>query len=243
MTVLSDPPMDGRPSLPLAPQTPNLEAEVPELPLFYVDPPSPEHAPTIGPAGTPLPPPSLVHDTNDQELQAQEEIRQQFRWLPELLEANQRRGWGTGYRDFADVLLLLRAVSGLGMMEQGNNRVSDGVFHASTGDFTISLATFIDTMHLGHTPATWRNKLTTYFRLRSLYSYFEHAGEIRFQDPTHRLTWGVVSSWMEHQDQLLEVGWITTRFGSTELRPLIRHMVQEAYQGKHPSSRPSMMLS
>jgi hypothetical protein len=149
-----------------------------------------------------------------------------------MLADNKRRGWASGYRDFADVLLLLRAVGRLGMVEQQNNRVSEGVFSASAGDFSLSLETFIDAMNLEHAWGTWRNKLTTYFRIKSLYLYSKHAGRIDLKNPVHRNTWDVVNHWMEHHDKLLEENWVTKRFGSTELRPIVRGMVQEAYQGK-----------
>jgi hypothetical protein len=183
---------------------------------------------------SPLPTPLLVQEADDQkELEAQEEIQRDFRWLVDILNQNQRRGWGTAYRDFVDVLMLLRAASTLGMVELGNNRVSDGVFSASTGDFTLSLATFIDIMDLVYTPATWRNKLTFYFRLKSLYQYSQHADGIAFQNPAHNSAWSIVSRWVEHQDTVLEESWTTKRFGNTELRTLVRDMLQEACKGKY----------
>lgn len=215
-----------------SPYSPRLEAQEP--PLFYPDSPDPavEHPQPISP-GLPSPPlPPSPPEVNDPELQAREEIQQQFQWLVGMLNDNQRRGWGTAYRDFVDVLLLLRAVSGLGMVEQRNNRVSDGVLSTSVGDFVINLATFINMMDLEHSASTWGNKLTTYFRLKSLYLYSEHTGGIEFQDPTHRYAWNVVSKWMESQDKVLKEDWVTRRFGSTELRPLVRNMLQEAYKGK-----------
>lgn len=196
-----------------------------------MDPLSPElgHEPLItqeSPSPLPLP----VDEANIQESQAQE-IQQQFQWLADMLDENKKRGWGTAYREFVDVLLLLKAAGGLGMVEQ-NNRVSDGVFSASTGDVTLNLATFIDVMDLEHTLGTWRNKLTTYFRLKSLYLYSQHNDGITFQDPAHQSAWRVVSQWMVHDDKLLQESWVTKRYGCTELRPLLRSMLQEAHQGE-----------
>ena len=130
------------------------------------------------------------------------------------------------------MLLLLKAVSTLGMVELGNNRVSDGVFPASTGDFRLSLATFVDITDLGYTPSTWKNKLTMYFRLKSLHLYSLHASGIVFEDRTHSSAWSILSRWVENQDRLLEENWITTRFGNTELWKLLHDMLQEAYKGK-----------
>jgi len=189
--------------------------------------------PTTYPPST-LPLPLLVQeaDHNQKELQAQEEIRQEFHWLAEMLIQNKKQGWGTAYRDFVDVMMLLRAVHMLGMVELGNNRISDGVFSASTGDFTLNLATFVDIINLGYTPSTWRNKLTMYFRLKSLYQYSQHTDRLVFQIPSQNIAWSIVSRWMENQDKALEVNWVTTRFGNTELRQLLRSMLQEAYKGK-----------
>lgn len=178
-------------------------------------------------------PPPLVQEANDQkELQAQEEIRQEFCWLAEILNKNRKRGWGTAYRDFVDVLMLLKAVHMLGMEELGNNRISDGVFSASTGDFKLNLTTFVDIIDLGYTPSTWRNKLTMYFRLKSLYQYSQHTNGLVFQAPAHNAAWSLVKHWMQYQDKVLDENWVTTRFGNTELRGLLRVMLQEAYNGK-----------
>ena len=194
-----------------------------------------EQTPLVDQGSPPSPSlPSSVHDEDDNpELRAQEEIRQEFQWLAKMLRENRNRGWGTGYRDFVDVLLLLNAVGGLGMSEQPNNRVSDGVFPASIGDFTLSLVAFIDVMDLEHSAATWGNKLTMFFRLKSLYLYSEHIGGIRFRDPAHNQAWDVTRRWVQHRDKVLDESWITKRFGSTELRPLVRSMLQEAYQSEH----------
>lgn len=220
--------------------SPLRQSPSPSLPPHSPSPPPPPHSPSLPllPCSPSPPLPLLAHEVDVQEFRAQEEIRQQFQWLADMLDGNRKRGWGTAYRDFADVLLLLRAVSGLGMVEQRNGRVSDGAFSASTGCFTLSLATFIDLMHLEHTSTTWRNKLTAYFRLKSLYLYSEHTGGVRFQSPAHSYTWTIVSRWIENRDKLLPEDWTTTRFGSTELRPLLRSMLQEACQSKHSLSLP-----
>jgi len=165
-------------------------------------------------------------------LQAQQEIRESFHWLAEMLHQNKKRGWGTGYRDFVDISLLLRAVSTLGMVEHQGNRVSDGVFSASNGDFSLSFITFLDVMRLGYTSSTWRNKLTTYFRIKALYQYSQHTGAITFQNPIHESAWKIIKCWMENQDTVLEESWVTTRLGNTELRELTRDMLQEVYGGK-----------
>lgn len=162
-----------------------------------------------------------------------EEMREQFQWLVEMLGENQRRNWGTGYRDFADVSLLLHAVRRLGMMERGNNRITSGVFNASTGDYALNLSTFIEVVGLGHSPATWRNKLTMYLRLKSLHSYSEHTSGTCFSSSVHQDAWDIISRWVEHQDVFLPENWITLKYGNTRLRVLVREMVQEAYKGKY----------
>lgn len=164
----------------------------------------------------------------------QDEIRQQFHWLADVLDQNQREDWGTAYRDFIDVVLLLNAVQGLGMVEQRNSRISDGVFHASTGDVQLDLPTFLNVMNLGQAIGTWQNKLPPYFRIKTLHSFFQYNGKITFQEIAHTQAWNVVRVWMDNQHQVLAGGhWITTRYGNTELRPLLRSMVQEVQQGKH----------
>jgi hypothetical protein len=161
-----------------------------------------------------------------------EEMREQFQWFVEILSQNQSRGWGTAYRDFADVLLLLRAVEGLGMAERRNSRISNGVFRSSMGDYALTLPQFVEEMGLGHSAATWRNKLTMYFRIMSLYSYAQHNGGACFRFPPHRLAWEALSRWVENQDVFLSANWMTIRYGNTELRPLVRDMLQEALKGK-----------
>lgn len=178
---------------------------------------------------TPAPPP---FHAGDQESQAMKEIHDQFQWLVLMLDQNQNQGWGSAYRDFADVLVLLRAVGGLGMVEKGNNKISHGVFHASMGSYALTVSTFIDLMNLGHSSATWSNKLTMYFRLKSLHSYSQHVGGARFQSPVHNDAWGIVSHWVGDQDKLLPEHWITTRYGNTELQTLVREMVQEIHGSK-----------
>jgi hypothetical protein len=180
-----------------------------------------------GPPSPPLPPPQ------DQELRAQEELQEQFRWLVEMLNLNQRKGWGTGYRDFVDVLLLLRGVEGLGMVvELGNKRVSDGVFSSSTGNYRLSLYTFISLMGLEYSSGTWRNKLTSYFRLRTLHSFSEHADRIHFQSQEHQAAWDIIKQWMDNDDRLLPPTWVTVRYGNTKLQRILREMEQEVRLGK-----------
>jgi hypothetical protein len=178
------------------------------------------------PAGTP----------NSGELHAQvaqDEIRQQFHWFTDMLNQNERQAWGTAYRDFINVELLLHAVQGLGMVEQGNGRVGHGIFHASTGDFQLDLPTFLDVMHLEHSAATWGNKLSAYFRIKTLYSFFQYNGGIVFQDAAHTQAWNTVRVWMDNKGKMLEGGqWVTSRYGNTKLRQLLREMVQEVQQGK-----------
>ena len=118
------------------------------------------------------------------------------------------------------------------MVERVNNRISDGIFHASTGGYALSLLKFIDLMSLGHSTATWGNKLTMYFRLKTLYSYSQHVGGANFQSPAHNEAWDIVSNWVINQNALLPENWITTRFGNTQLRTLLRGMVQAAFQSK-----------
>jgi hypothetical protein len=222
------PPMVGR--------TPSPRPTTPEIPLFDVDPFSPvvEQAPlTVQDFPSPAPLPLPVDETDDEELQAEEEeVRQEFQWLADILRENQRRGWGTAYRDFADVLLLLEAGRRLGMAEMGNGRISGGQFLASTGYFSFNLSRFIDIMCLEHTPATWGNKLTAYFRVKSLYLYSQHNPGISFANRAHQTAWSVVKEWMEKRDQLLAEDWVTTRYGNKELRPLLRDMVAEVNHGE-----------
>jgi hypothetical protein len=179
---------------------------------------------------SPTPPTSQV---DGQELQAMEEIREQFQWLVDLLAQNAKKRWGTAYRDFADVSLLLHAVGGLGMVEMGNGRVGDGQFNTSVGNFSLSLSTFLQIMNLGHSPATWRNKMTMFFRLKSLYSYSQHFSGELFELPEHQRAWGIVEPWVRDAHLFLPEGhWVTTKYGNTELRRLAKEMVQVANQGK-----------
>lgn len=79
------------------------------------------------------------------------------------------------------------------MVELGNNKISDGEFQASTGVYRLPLTTFIDAMELGHSPATWRNKFTMYFRIKALHLYSQHTGGmIAFRDPMHQAAWGIL---------------------------------------------------
>ena len=207
------------------PEPPLPDAEAPSLAIGNGLPSALPHSPHI----TPL----QMQEAHVQTvLQAQHEIRESFHWLAEMLHQNKKRGWGTGYRDFVDISLVLRAVAPLGMAEHQGNRISGGVFSASTGVFSLSFITFIDVMHLGYTSSTWRNKLTTYFRMKALYQYSQHTGGITFQNPSHDSIWKIIKCWMENQDTVLEESWVTTRLGNTELRELTRDMLQEVYGGE-----------
>lgn len=198
----------------------------PPLPLFAGDQAAVgQHSPS-----PPFQPLSLQVD--DQESLAMEEMRENFKWLIDMLGENQERAWGTGYRDFADVSLLLRAVAQLGMTERGNGRISDGEFHASSGSYALNLSTFINAVGLGHSSATWRNKMTMYFRLKSLHSYTQHTSGKYFQSKEHQNVWEIVSHWVKNEDMLLPVSWITKKYGNTQLRTLVREMLQEASQSK-----------
>jgi hypothetical protein len=66
----------------------------------------------------------------------------------------------------------------------------------------------------------------------SLQSYVEHRGGASFGLDAHQAAWSVVGLWVRDRDKLLPVDWITTRYGNTELKPLLSAMVQEANQGK-----------
>jgi hypothetical protein len=190
------------------------------------------------------PPPSpspLANNTpNNRQLQAQEEMRQHFSWLPGLIEKNNDAGWGTGYRDFVDVSCLLCAVRELGMVERPNS-VTLGRFQVTTGDvFTLDVVTFIDVMQLNHTQGTWRNKFTMYFRLKALHLYSEDTGGEMFWTSQYRTAWEkYLSKWTSNQGKMLPVNTVTTRFGVTELRPLVKGMVNEAKQSKWPNKFPS----
>ena len=199
-------------------------------PVVEPDPVSISRSPS--PLLLPPPPQNIISD--QEESLAQEEMRQHFHWLMEMLNKNQKRGWGTAYRDFVDVVMLLKAVSTLGMVELGSNRVSDGEFTGSTGrQFTLSLATFMDIMDLGHASTTWRNKLTTYFRIKTLYSYSQYTHGITFQDAGHQLAWRVVRAWMENRDTMLAESWVTQKYGNTSLRKLPQQMVGIANAGEY----------
>ena len=198
--------------------TPSLVIEN-ELPTTLIHPPRP----------TPL---QMQEVSAQTILRAQEDIRESFHWLAEMLHENKKRGWGTGYRDFVDISLVLRAVGTLGMVEHQGNRIRDGVFLASTGAFSLSFITFLDVVHLGYTSSTWRNKLTTYFRIKALYQYSQHNGGITFQNHSHDSVWKILKCWMENQNTILEESWVTTRLGNTELRELTRDMLQEVYGGE-----------
>ena len=85
--------------------------------LFYVGSPSPELTSSTNLQTTltdyedPLPPsydgPPL---SPLDETQVTEEIRREYSWLHVLLAENEAKVWGTAYRDFVEVQLLLFAV-------------------------------------------------------------------------------------------------------------------------------------
>jgi len=200
--------------------TPSPTLPIPELPLPDTEAPGLAIEIELSPASTPPPHPirlQMQEPSAQTILRAQQEIQESFHWLAEMLHQNKKRGWGTGYRDFVDISLVLRAVGTLGMAEHQGNRVSDGVFSASTGAFSLSFITFLDVMHLGYTSSTWRNKLTTYFHIKALYQYSQHTGGITFQNPSHDAVWKIIKCWMENQDIMLEESWVTMRLGNTEL--------------------------
>lgn len=252
MTIFLDPSATGPSRTLVTPNTPTSSSDALETPLFEPDgssqiaeedqsmgergsPPPPLSAENKHIAGRNTPPPPLpplsLH-TDEEDSRAIEEIREQFGWLVELLNQNQNRGWGTAYRDFADVSVLLNAVRGLGMVEGANNRISTGVFHASTGGYGFNLQKFTEVMGLGHSPGTWGNKLTMYFRLKALYSCSQYVDEMRFQSQMHQDAWEIVRLWVKDGDLLLPVSWVTTRYGNTKLRELVRDMLNEVCQSK-----------
>lgn len=206
----------------------------PPLPLFSEDE-------TISDQGSPSPPfPLLALQVDDQEVRAMEEMRERFQWLPDLLHQNQNRGWATAYRDFADVSLLLHAARELGMVEKSNNVLGAGEFHATTGTYSVTIATFVEAMELGHSASTWGNKLTTYFRIMRISSYCQHRGGGFFQSPQHQTAWETVRHWVESREEFLPNTWITSRYGNTQMAKLVREMYQEANQSKCTTSSRSV---
>ena len=161
-----------------------------------------------------------------------EEMQENFKGLIDMLGENQEQAWGTGYQDFADVSLLLCAVAQLGMRKRGNGRVGDGEFHASSRSYTLNLSTFINAVGLGHSSATWQNKMTMYFCLKSLQSYTQHTSGECFQSKEHWNVWEIVSHWVKNEDMLLSVSWITKKYGNTQLQTLVQEMLQETSQSK-----------
>ena len=159
--------------------------------------------------------------------QAGIELRAQFDWLVDLLESLRRERWSSAYRDFLEVRLLLRGVRLLGMVEQGNGRVSDCIFRTRTGKpYALTLSMFTDLVPLGYKSSTWRNKLSMYFKLKRLYLYSRHLDGPPFHIQAHQTTWTIVSQWM--QEDVLPVNWATTRFTTSELRDILPNMLEEA---------------
>ena len=189
---------------------------------------------------TALPNNEISHGPSDDEEPSQpdegevaEEIRREYSWLPTLLAENETKAWGTAYRDFVEVRLLLVAVQGLNIEEMGNNQLTKGVFLSEGREFTLSVWEFIDILQLAHSSATWRNKVTAYFRIKQLYMFAQYnGGDITFQTPEHRPAWKAVQYWMDHREKVLEPRWETTRYGSKELHPLLQTMVMEVCYGK-----------
>jgi hypothetical protein len=212
----------------------------PATPQVDPDLPSPEHAsPVVSntPHGEGLPLSQSDEELLSQETQVEEEIRGEYRWLCALLAENEERAWGTAYRDFIGVRLLLSAAQGMGMEELSNNRIGNGAFRASTGEFTLSIWDFIDILGLKHSSNTWRNKVTAYFRVKQLFMFARYRGAaMPFQNPEHTQAWNVIRVWMEHQDAIIQDNeWVTRRYGSKELRGLLQGMVEEACHGKYIS--------
>jgi len=166
--------------------------------------------------------------------QVEEEIQGEYSWLHAMLAENEGRAWGTAYRDFVEVNLLLSAVRGMGMEELSNNRVGNGTFQASTGEFTLSIWDFIDILGLKHSSGTWRNKFTAYFRIKRLFMFAQYRGAVmQFRTPECSQAWDVIQVWMQHQDAIIgDNEWVTRRYGSKELRALLKGMVAEACYGK-----------
>jgi hypothetical protein len=171
----------------------------------------------------------MDHDSNNLEDDPQVgiELREQFEWLVDLLEDLRARGWSSAYRDFLEVRFLLNGAQFLGMVEQGNDRVSNCVFCTTTGNhYILTLSMFTDLVPLGYKSNTWRNKLSMYFKLKRLHLYSQHIDSPPFHIQTHNATWTVVSQWM--QQELLPVNWATTRFTTSELRDILPAMLEEA---------------
>ena len=84
-------------------QTPTPSPDMSEHPLFEPDTSSPivQDQPIVEHRSpSPL---LLLPCQDDPEFQAKEEMREQFQWLVDVLGQNEKRSWGTGYRDFSDV--------------------------------------------------------------------------------------------------------------------------------------------
>ena len=119
---------------------------------------------------TALPNNEISHGPSDDEEPSQsdegevaEEIQREYSWLPILLAENETKAWGTAYRDFVEVRLLLVAVQGLNIEETDSNWLTKGVFQSEEREFTLSVCEFIDILQLMHSSAIWRNKVTAYF--------------------------------------------------------------------------------
>ena len=183
--------------------------------------------------GTPLPLSPAPQD--HAEVEAREEMQQRFQWLVILLGQNQRQGWNTGYRDFADVVCLLQALHQLDIYEYQTGRLCRGVFHTSTGSYyEIDAETFIDSLRLQHKPSTWRNKFSMYFRIKFLHAYSQYNPRAWDQKPHCWMVSRCISAWMLNLDpsQLLSQDRIeTTRYNVGELRRLLQEMSDHVYNG------------
>jgi hypothetical protein len=123
----SDPTAGG----PTSSQASIARSETPEVPLFEPDPPSPIGKDQVTTEQGPLPPPSPM-DNEEDGPQVGIELHLLFKWLVDLLAGLRVGGWGSAYRDFMEVRFLLHGVQALGMVEWGNDRVSDCILYYYT---------------------------------------------------------------------------------------------------------------
>lgn len=152
------------------------------------------------------------------------EIRDRFDWFSALIRENESQPWGTAYRDFVDVAQLLRAVRDMGMKPM-RNKISPGIFPASTGMVTLSVWTFIDILRPIHAPGTWRNKVTAYFRVQSLYKFARSAQDPRltFENQGHLDVLETIILWVENENIMLGNIW-RTQYGSKKFREQLGEM-------------------
>lgn len=162
-------------------------------------------------------------------------MQREFEWLVHVVMENQQVPWNTGYRDFINLALMLQAMERVRIVRKGNNGFTEGEFHTSRGDcYHVTLESFVEALGLVHSPTTWRNKFTTYFRILDLHSYVEHRGIQGFQLEEHRNVWRIVGWWVLNKDQVLPASdWKTKRYGNTELQRLVKEMLKDASNGEH----------